>query len=402
MSWTLRLATSLVALWLLPACGGHSTVVVRRDGPPFASVYASVDALLARADTESARQELMTLQLPDTREHHDALLAALRESEGLDVDDLRLLLGAVHFEDAIGGTTSVTINGETTVTRIHARNQGRWAPVADTLLEEGLARLEGLDLAEFAALAGHAESDATLERIWDAYGAPLDDGSARTIHVLADRMEQSPTLSALFVQVLLPRGELAGERGEVALGALSFDSERLALSRALLAERESVDVDTLLDWCDLLSFDSSRLILLDDGVARLEEVDGGDLERLLDQLSFDSSRQGLMQSLVEADRVRLAADDLQDRLEAFSFDSTRADVLRMLLPQLTGPLSVDQVGGVLETLSFDSTRLDALRALRDHMQRPNEREVDDLLELLSFDSSREDARRVLEGVEEPR
>jgi hypothetical protein len=384
---TVRLRRVLLSSsMLLAACWSARTW---RDGPPFDEAFPDATVLVRTPDPDGVLARLDRTQLPATDAHHERLLALVRERDTIDAAHLVLLAHAVARPAA-----HVTVqNG--VVRSYGARGDGEGARVIEELLAEGLPKLGAVDRRWFGELVAVTQTDASLQQCADRCLPVVDDGSVGALREMLDGMAGSPATAPFLAGYLAPRGALDGPRGWLAFEHVPFDSDRLAVLRALLAREQPIDGERMVAVMRAFDFDGSRehaFALLAERVSplRVEHAQAS-----LATFSFDSSRTAACAALAGNDELQLRDEHLTAIAKQASFDSNRARIVAALAPRLDGPVDGDAALALLREFAFDSSRLAAVHTLAPRWQQLPAAQRVQLLDAFLFESSRADAATAL-------
>jgi len=222
-----------------------------RTGPDFAEAFPDPAMLITTADIEETRKLLDTVQLPETDAHHDALLKALDDVEAIDSEHLVLLTEAVAIpprltDGAIKSIKSIikaVIDGREIV---YSRGKGEFSHVIDDLLLAGAEKLSDVGPQSFGRLVAVAQTPETIVALSDILLERSDSGSTSDLAAILQEIPWDGTRTELCVEVLIPRGRLKGERADIAIESMSFDSGRTALIGAFYQSLDDLDAETLL------------------------------------------------------------------------------------------------------------------------------------------------------------
>lgn len=428
---TLALLPALVLSFA--ACsspGVHVWTAVERDGPPFAESFPDPAVLLSTRDVRGVRKVLANTPLPETDEHHEALLALVNEAPTIDTDHLLLISEAVAIPGRISreaveradvAVALMQINGRTPT--VVTRGGGEFAQVLDDILIAGAEKLSDPDAENLGRLLGATQFSATMERLCDPLLKRCDDGSEHALREMLEGIPFDDQRSEFLLSVLLPRGHLPPARQELALDSLSFDSNKTELVLELYDGARELDPDRVLRDLGKLSFDSSRSQVVNAAARRLGPIDRATTEAFLANASFDSSRTEMMMTLQPLVRLDGAEDvlalmqtcsydsnreelldlmlagrfpkvsphELADLVSVADYDSSRRSILDKVAPYVGGPMKPAEARCLLESFSFDESRLHAVRLFADDIRRYSADEKRELVQAISFSSNREEA-----------
>ena len=405
-----------------------------RTGPDFVEAFPDPAVLITTADIEETRELLHTVQLPETDAHHDALLKALDAVEAIDSEHLVLLTEAVAIpprlkDGAIKSIKSIikaVIDGREIV---YSRGKGEFSHVIDDLLLAGAKKLSDVGPQSFGRLVAAAQTPETIVALSDILLERSDSGSTSDLAAILQAIPWDGTRTELCVEVLIPRGLLKGERADIAIESMSFDSGRTALIGAFYQSLDDLDAETLLRHVRLQSFDSGRTDVAEEGVAVIDRIDGSLAVALVQTNSYDSGRKAMLKALLpkldlhnademlalvrtnsydsgrlamlkvavalESNFPAVSADDLVSYARVGSFDSGRNEMLRVVAPHFKDGFTKQSASRLLRVFSFDSGRLDAVELFREDLQKLSERDRRDILRQFSRASSREEADELL-------
>ena len=405
-----------------------------RTGPDFVEAFPDPAVLITTADIEETRELLHTVQLPETDAHHDALLKALDDVEAIDSEHLVLLTEAVAIpprlkDGAIKSIKSIVkavIDGREIV---YSRGKGEFSHVIDDLLLAGAKKLSDVGPQSFGRLVAAAQTPETIVALSDVLLERSDSGSTSDLAAILQAIPWDGTRTELCVEVLIPRGRLKGDRADIAIESMSFDSGRTALIGAFYQSLDDLDAETLLRHVRLQSFDSGRTDVAEEGVAVIDSIDGSLAVALVQTNSYDSGREAMLKALlpkldlrnademlalvrtnsydsgrlamlkvavaVESNFPAVSADDLVSYAQVGSFDSGRNEILRVVAPHFKDGFTKQSASRLLRVFSFDSGRLDAVELFREDLQKLSERDRRDILRQFSRASSREEADELL-------
>lgn len=376
-------------------------IVGARTGPDFVEAFPDPTLLITTADIEEARELLYTVQLPETDAHHDALLKALDDVEAIDSEHLVLLTEAVAIpsrltDGAIKSIKSI-IKAVTDGREIaYSRGKGEFSHVIDDLLLAGAKKLSDVGPQSFGRLVAVAQTPETIVALSDILLARSDSGSTSDLAAILQEIPWDGTRTELCVEVLIPRGRLKGERADVAIESMSFDSGRTALIGAFYQSLDDLDAETLLRHVRLQSFDSGRTDVVEEGVAVIDRIAGSLAVALVETAGFDSGREAILKALLpKLDRITgsLAVALVQTN----SFDPGREAMLKALLPKLDLH-NADDVLALVRTNSYDSGRLAMLKvavALESNFPAVSADDLVAYAQVGSFDSGRNEMLRVV-------
>ncbi|HEX6943205.1 MAG TPA: DUF4476 domain-containing protein [Gemmatimonadaceae bacterium] len=377
-----RRCYTLTLSLLLVAC-------TARQGPPFDEVFPDPGVLVTTNDPASLRKKLDTVQLPETRAHHDRLLALLHGRDHITAAHLVLLTHAVATPDRI-----IVGNGNR-VWRYGARGQGEFAPVIEQLLGEGIDKVTDVDRRWLGELLGVSQSDATLRRYADRFLAQVDDGSPQALGEILEGMPGSPAAIPFLVGYLAPKGGLDGERGWSAFARMEFDEQRTAVLDAVLARQAAIDGERMVAVMKAFSFDSGREIAFAQLAAKTQPLPVGAAKEALATFSFDSGRNAAFAALGKQAGVHLTDGHLVEFVQLCAFDSGKLQCLKSLAPRLDGAPDAAAAKALLAAFSFDSDRKSAVEVMREHWSPLPAGEREALLATFSFESNREAAAQLL-------
>ncbi len=399
MRYLLAIPLLLAALF---SCSQTSSQwsVPRRDGPPFAQTFPDAAVLATTNDVRATRETLWTTPLPETREHHDRLIAVLERTPSIDTDHLLLLTDAVAVPGRLArdakGNESVQVSivtGNDGIQIIRTRGKGEFTPVIDQLLTMGMSKLSDPSATNLGRLVGEAQSTETMIALSDHLLETCDSGSSGDLERMLKGIPFDEQRADFATIVLLPRGRLAGERQSIALETLSFDSTKERLMSAVYDSLDEVPVPMLLEHIELLDFDSGRSSVAKAASSRIGPMTGAEMLAMLERFDFDS---GKVQA-VQAMRTKIAIADFGDVLQimdASDFESGANQILDLLLasalPASAFPtLTAIDLGAACDAYSFDSGRIETLRKLEPHFQGTLDGEsARELLNQFSFDSGK--------------
>lgn len=372
-----------LSLLLLAAC-------TTRQGLPFDEVFPDPGVLVTTNDPASVRAKLDGVQLPETRAHHDRLLALLRGRDRLTAAHLVLLTQAVATPNR-----SVVVADGKRVWRYGARGQGEFAPVIDQLLVEGIDKVTDVDRRWLGELLGVSQSDATLRRYADRFLPQVDDGSPQALGEILDGMPGSPAAIPFLVGYLAPKGGLDGERGWSAFARMQFDDQRTAVLDAVLARQAAIDGERMVAVMKAFSFDSGRERAFAQLAVKTQPLPVGAAKEAVATFSFDSGRDAAFAALGKQAGVRLNDGHLTEFVQMCAFDSGKLQCVKSLKPRLDGAPDAAAAKALLAAFSFDSDRQGAVAVMRERWSRLTAGEREALLATFSFDSNREAAARLL-------
>ena len=406
-----------------------------RTGPDFVEAFPDPAVLITTADIEETRELLHTVQLPETDAHHDALLKALDDVEAIDSEHLVLLTEAVAIPPRLTGGAiksiksiiKAVIDGREIV---YSRGKGEFSHVIDDLLLAGAKKLSDVGPQSFGRLVAAAQTPETIVALSDILLERSDSGSTSDLAAILQAIPWDGTRTELCVEVLIPRGRLKGERADIAIESMSFDSGRTALIGAFYQSLDDLDAETLLRHVRLQSFDSGRTDVAEEGVAVTDSIDGALAVALVRTNSHDSGREAMLKVLLpkldlhnademlalvrtnsydsgrlamlkvavalESNFPAVSADDLVSYAQVGSFDSGRNEMLRVVAPHFKDGFTKQSASRLLRVFSFDSGRLDAVELFREALQKLSERDLRDILRQFSRASSREEADELLQ------
>lgn len=380
---------------------------VERDGPPFAEAFPDPTVLLTTSDVKGTRAELSTVQLPSTREHHDELVELLRSVDAIDVEHLLLLTEAVDLSVAESdeaswpaGTKLVieSSSGDSDVRILPARGTSPFADVVDTLLLEGTAKLAPIDEFDAGRVLGRTQSDETLGALADVFLPTFDATSAGSLRELLNGFGGSSARIPFVTKILAPGGTLVGEREDVALLALTFDEERVAVATALIESRDRITIDDLNRYLERMSFDDARVDVLRTAIPKLPILDADALVGVLRRLAFDDAKVEAVRRLAEAKRLRILIEDLRAILQNFHFDDPRQAAIEILAPSIGGTVNSVIAGGIIRLFSLDSTRSRAVIGLAPKLAELDAGDRDRLLRNIEDEHAKAEAREALEAA----
>ena len=359
-----------------------------RTGPDFVEAFPDPAVLITTADIEETRELLHTVQLPETDAHHDALLKALDDVEAIDSEHLVLLTEAVAIPPrltggAIKSIIKAVIDGREIV---YSRGKGEFSHVIDDLLLAGAEKLSDVGPQSFGRLVAAAQTPETIVALSDILLERSDSGSTSDLAAILQAIPWDGTRTELCVEVLIPRGRLKGERADIAIELMSFDSGRTALIGAFYQSLDDLDAETLLRHVRLQSFDSGRTDVAEEGVAVIDSIDGSLAVALVQTNSYDSGREAMLKALLPKLDLR-NADEMLALVRTNSYDSGREAMFKALLPKLDridGSLAV----ALVRTNSHDSGRKAMLKALLPKLDLRNADEMLALVRTNSYDSGR--------------
>ena len=375
--------------FLLPSYGVE--IAGARTGPDFKEAFPDPAMLIATADIEETRELLDTVQLPETDAHHDALLKALDDVEAIDSEHLVLLTEAVAIpprltDGAIKSIKSIikaVIDGREIA---YSRGEGEFSHVIDDLLLAGAKKLSDVGPQSFGRLVAVAHTPETIVALGDILLERSDSGSTSDLEAILQEIPWDGIRTELCVEVLIPRGRLKGERTDIAIESMSFDSGRTALIGAIYKSLDELDAETLLRHVRLQGFDSSRTDVVEKGVAVIDRIDGSLALALVETAGFDSGREAILKALLPKLDLR-NADEMLALVRTNSYDSGREAMLKVLLPTL------DRIEGsvalaLVETAGFDSGREAMFKALLPKLDLRNADEMLALVRTNLYDSGR--------------
>ena len=419
---------SLLGLLVIAGCSSTRPDVIHRDGPPFDMAFPDPSVLLTTTDVPQTRKLLASVQLPRDEASLEELVALTEAAPALDTEHILLLTEAVPAQ--WGDAVALSLMDPTWRARQFAEGDTHdelYARVSDQLLESGMARWSNPDARGMGRLMGRARTDAALIRIAEQWLPDWDDGSVGALEDILGGMSSSRRLDVLVLQVLIPQRRLEGERQWLAVDALVFDSERVAVLLALMAQRTEVSVAYLLECLQRVTFDSDRMAIIREAQPKLGPCSSRDLRDLMSTLSFDSDRAHLLELFADqvtfedardvartlrlfsfaSDRekgLRLLATtpgftvrsgELLELMSLVDFDSDREDILRIASPRLDGPLKASDLRSILRRFDFGSDRLDVLRLLAGHLATRTPAETDRIVNLFTDPGRRATAREIL-------
>lgn len=383
--------SALVALCSLSVVAACRTWHTSRNGPPFAEAFPDPTVLVTTPSPESVRETLANVQLPEEQAHHDRLLQMLHEQPAIDAPHLLLLVEAVALPQ-----DHITFCSRNHRSRTYTpRGAGRFAPVADQLLEAGLPKLAGVTREQLGELLARTHSDATLAKVADALLPQLDDGSDRALREVIDGMFGAPAVRPFLCDHLVPRGLLQPNRGWQLLDAFSFDEDRVALVEALAKQTPTTSQEQLERAVAAMSFDEGRERAVRALAGPCCPIDPGVARAVVAKFSFDDGRAAACAALAAPGGVSLDGDQLLAIVRLHSFDEGRSRAVRALAPNLRGPLDGDGLRRLLDAFSFDDGRLDAVRTLRGQLGPLGAGERKHVLAAFSFDDDRARAGKLL-------
>lgn len=371
-----------------------------RTGPDFVEAFPDPAMLITTADVEETRELLHTVQLPETDAHHDALLKALDDVEAIDSKHLVLLTEAVAIpprltDGAIKSIKSIikaVVDGREIV---YSRGKGEFSHVIDDLLLAGAKKLSDVGPQSFGRLVAAAQTPETIVALSDILLEQSDSGSTSDLAAILQAIPWDGTRTELCVEVLIPRGRLKGERADIAIESLSFDSGRTALIGAFYQSLDDLDAETFLRHVRLQSFDSGRVDVVEEGVAVIDRV-GSLAVALVETASFDSGREAIVKALLpKLDRI--AGSLALALVRTNSYDSGREAMLKVLLPKLD-LRNADEMLALVRTNSYDSGRLAMLKvavALEANFPAVSADDLVSYAQVGSFDSGRNEMLRVV-------
>ena len=372
-----------------------------RTGPDFVEAFPDPAMLITTADVEETRELLHTVQLPETDAHHDALLKALNDVEAIDSKHLVLLTEAVAIpprltDGAIKSIKSIikaVVDGREIV---YSRGKGEFSHVIDDLLLAGAKKLSDVGPQSFGRLVAAAQTPETIVALSDILLEQSDSGSTSDLAAILQAIPWDGTRTELCVEVLIPRGRLKGERADIAIESLSFDSGRTALIGAFYQSLDDLDAETFLRHVRLQSFDSGRTDVVEEGVAVIDRIAGSLAVALVETASFDSGREAMLKALLpKLDRI--AGSLALALVRTNSYDSGREAMLKALLPKLD-LRNADEMLALVRTNSYDSGRLAMLKvavALEANFPAVSADDLVSYAQVGSFDSGRNEMLRVV-------
>lgn len=380
-------ASSAAFVLVLAASGCRGGGGYERTGPDFAVEFPDAGELVTTTDVEATRRRLANVQLPTTAAHHDRLRALLAEREQISAGHLLLLVEAVSLPD---GSIIYVVDG--VVRRFAPRGQGEFAPVVDELLMAGCDKLVDVDAERLGELIGRSQSDEVMTLLAQRWLPEVDDGSAHSLDALIDGLGGSPARMPFVLGHLVSSGRLDGAHGWALVGRLSFDSERIALVRALSSRRDSIDEGDMLTALGAMSFDSGRTGVVEAVAPRLTSLSPEAAVGAVAVFSFDDGRRDAVAVLARAARLQPDHRLLASLVGLCSFDQTRVEVVRVLAPRLSGDPDAALALALLRTLSFDSGRVEVLQAMAPHWRDLPESARERIAGSMAFSSNRDGAR----------
>lgn len=401
------LGTTLLLTIALGGCRdqGPQPLPEPHTGPPFAEIFPDATVLVTATDIPETRRKLAYATLPATREHHDELLSLLRSLESITIEHLLLLTEAVYLEGESfrldGDEVTVAINGQSDQFAFAARKDGaggEFADVVDQILLEGIGKVQQISRFDCGRIFGRTQSNDTLASLADILLPAVDDGSADALREILRGLGSSLARVPFIVEVMAPRGGLTGEREEVALMAINFDSDRVALIRKLIEQVDEILVDHLNFYLDEMSFDEGRVSVFESAVARLPVLDGADLEGFLRRVAFDGGRVEVAAAAAAASRLDVDFEDVPRILRAFSFDSSRVKAVESIAPFVSGEPDAVQAGAAVRAFSYDDGRVAAIEALAPVLAKLSEDDRKRLLRNIDDDGLRAAAGKKI-GIE---
>ena len=425
--------------FLLPSCNiriysSSSTTTIGtvppRTGPRFQQAFPSAEVLVSTTDLEATRKVLDTVPLPETKEHHDALVRTLESVKTIDSEHLVLLTEAVAIPPRLADNSSMKSVSITTInsrTFVYSRGEGKYSHVIDDLLLAGAKRLSDVGPASFGRLISATQAKKTIVALSDILLKRSDTGSTGDLESILDEITFPEMRQELCVEVLLPRGRLKGKRADVAIESMSFDSNRSNLIGAIYATLEEIDPATLTRHVKLQSFDSGRQKVVDLGAPKLTKLNGTEAVALMQTASFESDRNAILSKVIA--KVHLTGtdealafirtnsfdsgrketlktlcahnftpvngDDLVAYAKIGSFDSGRLEFLELLKPHFKGGFTRSSAARLLDAFSFDSTRMRVVKLFRSELQKLSERDRRAVVKEFSMSSDREAAANLL-------
>lgn len=435
--FSVPMTLGLLGLVTLAACESTVRRGPTRDGPPFAEAFAGPQALLETVDVADTRERLARVRLPDTQEHHDALVEALRAADAIDAEHLLLLTEAVHgYNFSYRSQITIVTNGESELSIelgddyavTYARGTGPFASVLDVLLIEGIARLDhATTTSEAGRLLTRTQGDEALHAVAERVLGDVDDGSSGALARLLDEVDGDEVKRDLALNELLPTGRLEGERAHVVVNAMAFDDGRREVVTGVAEARDTIPFDDAGRWMDAMAFDQGRADVLEVCAPKLTTVDGDALAQAVSMMAFDDGRLGVvrllaprlseatfddvmnttgafafdggrtaaMAALCEEESVAVYARDLPRALELAAFDNGRIEILRTVSPRLRDGVDARTAAALLDGMAFDAGRLDLVDTLKDHLEQLPQGERAALCDLMNFDAGKKKARVVL-------
>jgi hypothetical protein len=408
-----------------------SSMVPARTGPQFQQAFPSADTLIKTTDVAGTRRTLDTIPLPETKEHHDALRAALDSVETIDSQHLVLLTEAVALPTRLANPKSIrniSITSRDGRAHVLSRGDGEFSPVIDELLLAGAKKLSDVGPRSLGRLLSATQDVKAVVALSEILLERSDSGSTQDLESILEEMTFAGVRQDLCIEVLLPRGRLRGDRADIAIESMSFDSNRSKLIAAIYKSLDSLDAATLIRHTKLQSFDSGKIQVVGLGVPKLSTINGTDALKLVQTTSFDSGRKSILAELTG--KLRLASteeamafvrtnsfdsgrkdtlktllsgqfpsvsdDDLVQFASLGSFDDGRNELLKLVAPHFAGGFSRSSATRLLGTFSFDSGRLDVVRLFRADLQKMSEADRRQALRKFSMSSGRQTAQRMLE------
>jgi hypothetical protein len=418
---------SLAIVFLLAACGQPSTssFVLTVEGAekpapskPFAQLVPSLTDLLGLKPAEDWIPKLDQADIPESQEHHDALLQCLQSVDELSSDQLLLLVASVApgYRPLPAGT-SISINGVAITRQRAPRGEGPFAEVTDTLLSEGSAKLTDLDCRTAGRLLARCEALETMEQLSERWLPEIDDRSEAALEAILSGFGDYPrvdeTAGILFLgqeptrrsavlefllEILLPSGGLEGERQHVAVAALSTNAEKVQAIGSIFAAVEELRSQRLGRFLAQVSTNASKVEVMRAGVANLGSVPMPEVIALIAEFSTNSSRVEAWRAAVKNIEQGVPPAQLREAVELQSTNSSRLEVLALLFAEEVsvgpGPLAE-----ALDLFSTNSSRGEALRqCVREAGQHYTWREIADCVAKFTTSSSQLEGLRVLVGV----
>lgn len=378
MPLTHRLLPPL-ALLTLSACGGVTPRL------PLAEVFPDLGVLVTTQEPEKVRDQLRAVELPTTSDHREHLLTLLRAQPTISAAHLALLVRAVDLQ------TVFTVSDGTSIWTYPYRGKADNSAFVDQLLTEGAAKLGDVDRRWLGELIGMTQSDATLQLLARRWATPLDDGSDRALDELLAGMPGSPALMPFVTTCLLPQGKLDGDKGWRLFGALSFDQDRVALLRELVARGHAFDSDRFVDVMKAMSFDNARTQAFAIMAPKIPGLTPETARRAMTAFTFDSGRTDAFAVLGKCEGLTLDETHLVPLVKLCSFDNGRIGCIERLSPALRGAVDAKAAKQVLAAFSFDSDRLKAVKVLAPRLLQLDVETRKALAATFSFDSNRTEA-----------
>ena len=335
-------ALALVACLCLGSCDSTDAPLEppARDGTPFEESFRDSSILMEHNDIAGMRTTLSRTPLPATRDHHEALLELLRSYEQVDVERLLLLTEAVSLPGAmviVSGDRethrAVEMGGGKTqrVAFDMLRGKGEFAPYVDAILLEGAGRVRELGPYDAGRLFARTQTDTALGALADTILPRVDDGTPDTLRLMLLGFGGSTARIPFVLEVLGPGGSLVGERESIAMQALEFDDERVALVAHLLEIEPPTTAERLLTLFGYPSFDEGKLAVLEKALVANPalRIESSDADSILRRLALDEARLRTIDLFAKA-LTALPEKDRRSLLPSFRDESLRAEAARRL------------------------------------------------------------------------